>query len=72
MAKFILIMVICSGIPGNECKPISTPLYNFNEYNECILYGYDYSGDLLRSLGPEFVETHRAYTAFDCKENITT
>jgi hypothetical protein len=72
MAKFILIMVICSGIPGNECKPISTPLYNFNEYNECILYGYDYSGDLLRSLGSEFVETHRAYTAFDCKEHITT
>ena len=72
MTKFILIMVICSGIPGNECKPIPTPLYNFNEYNECILYGYDYSGDLLRSLSSEFVETHRAYTAFDCKENITT
>ena len=22
MIKYILIMIICSGIPGNECKPI--------------------------------------------------
>ncbi len=28
MSKFILLMVICSGIPGNACKPISTQLQN--------------------------------------------
>ena len=26
MTKFILLMVVCSGIPGNECKPISPTL----------------------------------------------
>ena len=72
MIKYILIMVICSGIPGNECKPMPTPLYEFNEYNKCIIYGYDYSSELLKSLGSDFVNQHRAYTAFDCKEQTTT
>ncbi len=26
MTKFILLMVVCSGIPGNDCKPIPTLL----------------------------------------------
>ena len=55
MIKYILIMVICSGITGNECKPMPTPLYEFNEYNKCIIYGYDYSSELLKSLGSDFV-----------------
>ena len=71
MIKFILVVLICSGIPGNKCKPMPTPLYEFNEYHECIIYGYDYSGELLKSLGPNFVDEHRAYTAFDCKENTS-
>ena len=49
MVKYILMMVMCSGIPGNECKPIATPVYEFDKYHECILYGYDYSGELLRT-----------------------
>ena len=36
MVKYILMMVMCSGIPGNECKPISTPEYEFKKYHECI------------------------------------
>ena len=72
MTKYILIMIICSSIPGNECKPIPVPISEFQEYHECIIYGYDYSGELLRSIGPEFVETHKAFTAFDCKEQTTT
>jgi hypothetical protein len=71
MTKFILLMLVCSGIPGNECKPITTPIIEFNSYHECILYGYDFSGEFLRSAGSEFVETHKAFTAFSCKEDIT-
>jgi len=71
MTKFILLMVMCSGIPGNACKPISTPIYEFNEYRECILYGYDYSGELLRTFDPEAVNEFEMFTAFDCKENTT-
>jgi hypothetical protein len=48
MTKFILLMVVCSGIPGNDCKPISTPITEFNTYHECIYFGYDYSSILLK------------------------
>jgi len=72
MVKFILLMVMCSGVPGNPCKPISTPIYEFNEYHECILYGYDYSGELLRTFDPKAVDEFEMFTAFGCKEDTTT
>ena len=69
MTKFILLMVVCSGIPGNDCKPISTPITEFNTYHECIYYGYDYSNVLLKSIGDESVSEYEMYTKFSCKEN---
>ena len=69
--KFILLMIMCSGVPGNPCKPISTPIYEFNEYHECILYGYDYSGQLLRTFDSKSVDEFEMFTAFDCKENTS-
>ena len=67
--KFILLMIMCSGVPGNECKPITTPIYEFEKYHECILYGYDYSGQLLRTFSPKSIDEFEMFTAFDCKEN---
>ena len=64
-------MIICSGIPGNKCKPIPTPIYEFEKYHECILYGYDYSSELLRTFDPKSVDEFEMFTAFDCKENTT-
>ena len=64
-------MVICSGIPGNECKPMPTPLYEFNEYNKCIIYGYDYSSELLKTFNPKTINEFEMFTAFDCKENTS-
>ena len=49
MVKYILIMIICSGIPGNQCKPIPVPISEFKEYHECIIYGYDYSSTMLKT-----------------------
>ena len=71
MTKFILLMVACSGIPGNECKPIPTPIYEFNKYHECIIYGYDYSGQMLKTFEPEKIDEFEMFTAFDCKEQNT-
>ena len=62
-------MVICSGIPGNDCKPIPVPVKEFNTYHECIYYGYDYSSTLLKSIGDESVSEYEMYTKFSCKEN---
>ncbi len=69
MTKFILLMLLCSGISGNDCKPIPTPVVEFNTYYECAYYGYDYSSELLRTFDTKSVDEFRIYTAFDCKEN---
>ena len=71
MTKFILLMLICSNIPGNDCKLISTPIKQFNNYHECIYHGYDYSSSLLRSMGHKNVDEYQMYTMFDCKENTS-
>ena len=71
MTKFILIMFICSGIPGNECKLMPTPVSQFNTYHECAYYGYDYSSILLKDLNPDFVDLYRTFTAFSCSEKQT-
>ena len=65
-------MIICSGIPGNECKPMPTPLYEFNEYHKCIIYGYDYSSTMLKSLNPATINDFEMFTAFDCQERMAT
>ena len=72
MVKYILIMIACSGIPGNKCKPISTPIHEFNKYNECIIYGYDYSSEMLKSMDPKTINEFEMFTAFDCKKQTTT
>ena len=64
-------MIICSGVPGNECRPIPTPVAEFKEYHECIIYGYDYSSTMLKSLDPRNIDEFQMFTAFDCKENTT-
>ena len=71
MAKFILIMFICSNVAGNECKLIPTPVNEFDTYHERAYFGYDYSSTLLREFSPDFVDQYRTYTAFSCPEQST-
>ena len=60
-------MLVCSGVPGNDCKPIPTPIEEFETYYECIYFGYDYSSILLKEMTPEVVDKYEMYTRFDCK-----
>ena len=71
MFKFILIMFICSNIPGNTCKLMPTPIQNFDTYSECAIYGYEYSFNMLKSFSVESVNEYKMYTAFNCKENLS-
>ena len=71
MTKFILLMVICSGIPGNSCKPILTPITEFDTYHECAIYGYEHSTQLLKNFNSDFVDQYQVFTAFNCKESST-
>ena len=68
MTKFVLLMIMCSGIPGNDCKPIPTPINEFDKYHKCIIYGYDYSSELLKTFDTKSVDEYEMFTAFDCKE----
>ena len=67
MTKFILLMVICSGISGNDCKPIPTPIEEFDTYHQCIYFGYDYSSILLKEMTTATVDEYEMYTKFSCK-----
>ena len=69
MTKFILVMFICSHVVGNDCKTMPTPIEEFNNYHKCAIYGYNYSAALLTDMTTDVVDTYRAFTMFNCKEN---
>jgi len=70
--KYILLMVLCSEIAGNECKVIPTPTILFDDYSSCIVYGYEYSNTLMASFDPEWTNSMLAYTKFSCKVETVT
>ena len=65
MKIVVLLMVICSTTPGNECKPIEPK--EFKDMYECTLYGYSYSEEIISELSPEFVNKYGVYTKFYCE-----
>ena len=69
MGKFILIMFLCSGVPGNDCRIMPTPVIEFETYHECAIYGYEFSSQLLKDFSSDFVDQYEAYAAFVCKKN---
>ena len=72
MIKYILIMFICSHVPGNDCKPMPTLIKEFDTYHECAIYGYNFSAALLTDMSPDFIDTYEAFTMFDCRKSSTT
>jgi len=71
MTKFVLVMFLCSAIPGNECQLVQTPISEFDTYHECAYYGYDYSSIFLREFNTDFVDSNKVFTAFSCKEDAS-
>ena len=69
MIKTVLLMVLCSGLAGNECKVIPTPKVLFDDYSSCIVYGYEYSHILMATFDPEWTNSMEAYTKFSCEED---
>ena len=67
MIKTVLLMVFCTGIAGNQCKVIPTPTVLFDDYNSCIVYGYEYSYKLMAGFDPEWTNSMDDDTKFSCK-----
>jgi len=71
MTKFILVMLLCSNISGNSCKPFEPEYTEFKSYHECARYGYKYSSELMDNFSDSFINDYRTYIVFSCKENQT-
>ena len=67
MTKFILILWMCSSVPGNECLKIPTPKFVFDDMYDCTVYGYAHSEEIIISLTREFVNEKLVYTKFACE-----
>ena len=68
MKIVVILMVMCSTVAGNTCKPISTTQVEFKDMYECTVYGYSYSEQVILELGAEFINTYGAYTKFACEK----
>ena len=66
MTKIILIMYLCSMIPGNKCGVIPTPTVIFDDHYGCMTYAYDYSLELISRMEREWVNEKKAFTRFTC------
>jgi len=70
MIKYILIMVVCSGVSG-KCLPLTTPLTEFNSYRGCNMFGHHYAAKITDGMNPEESERYRLYIKFACNVGET-
>ena len=71
MKIVVILMVMCSTTPGNDCKTIPTSQVEFKDMYECTVYGYSYSHRIITEFDPEWVNSMEVYTKFSCKPNTT-
>ena len=60
--KYILVLWLCSSVPGNECKLLQTSEYLFKDAYDCTVYGHASMG-----MVGEIVNEYGAYTKFMCE-----
>ena len=66
--KFLLTMIICSGLSG-QCMPPFTFEKTYIDGYECMLDGYQKSYDKIEAMGKDEVNKYRIYIKFGCSEN---
>ena len=65
--KFVLIIWVCSFIPGNACmKPITYPRV-FDSWYECSRTAHVESIKILRSAGYAYVNRYQIGTKYSCE-----
>ena len=63
--KFILSMIICSGVAGQCIPPYEWP-DTFNSQYDCLMFGYKESIVKMKELGPEDVNKYSMFIKFYC------
>ena len=64
--KFVLILIMCSGISGQCIDPHEWPTRYDNMY-DCLQEGYAESSKKLKEMGPETVNKLYAHIKFYCQ-----
>jgi|TARA_R110000765_G_C18555170_1_gene562894 hypothetical protein len=70
--KYLLVMFMCSGIAGNECKQIVPEFTQFKDHKACSIYGYYQSHKLISEFDTDFVNNYKTYIVFNCSETSST
>lgn len=65
--KVVLSLLLCSYIAETCLPPYIYPVEFEDDYT-CLMVGYEQSIKKLEDIGPEAVNEHRMYVAFNCVE----
>tara|TARA_R110001592_G_scaffold193988_1_gene441388 strand:- start:296 stop:517 length:222 start_codon:yes stop_codon:yes gene_type:complete len=66
--KFVLVMLLCSNVPGNQCQPFEPKYNDFKTYHECARHGYNASADLMNNFSDKFIDEFNIYIVFSCEK----
>ena len=64
--KFMLILIMCSGVTGTCIAPFEHPV-SFESMYECLQYGYHEASKKLAEIGPDKVNEAYAHIKFYCQ-----
>jgi len=65
--KIVLSLIICSALAG-ECKPPFNHKDLFEDWSSCMYQGHNDSLQLLTVMGDDYINTHKIFIKFACKE----
>ena len=65
--KIALMIIICSAVAG-ECQAPFQNKQLFEDWSNCMYRGYNDSLELLNVMGDEYINEHKIYIKFSCKE----
>ena len=68
--KFILSLIICSGV-GNTCMPPYQWPEQFNTHYDCMVFGYEESLKKMQEMGKVDINTYTVYIRFTCTPEQT-
>ena len=63
--KFILTLILCSGVSGECLKPFQASS-TFDNMYDCSIFGYEEAARKLKEIGREEVELYRISITFTC------
>ena len=64
--KFLLTLIMCSGISGVGCMPPYVTDQKFNNLYDCLEFGYTMSINKIREIGPEEINKNLIHIKFYC------